>query len=96
MLKFKLMRFGKKRQPTYRIVVSEARSKRDGEYIDQVGLYNPITKELRVEELKVKEWITKGVQPTDTVNDLFAQKKLTKPTVRSERKYTKKSEAKKA
>lgn len=96
MLKFKLMRFGKKREPHYRIVVSEARSKRQGIYVDQVGYYNPITKELKVEEAKVKDWTLKGVQPTDTVNDLFAKLSLTKPTVRVEKKFPKKSEAKKS
>ena len=95
MLKFKLMRFGKKREPHYRIVVTEARSKRQGMYVDQVGYYNPITKDLKIDEPKVKDWFAKGAQPTDTVNDLFAKQSLTKPTVRIEKKSPKKKETKK-
>lgn len=72
MLRIKLARFGRKRQPTYRIVVTEKRSKRDGKYVEQVGLYNPLgEKTLRFEVEKYQEWIGKGAQPTDTVASLF-------------------------
>lgn len=72
MLRIKLTRIGKKNQPTYRIVVTEKRSKRDGAYLEQVGLYNPLgDKELRFETDKYQSWIEKGAQPTDTVAGLF-------------------------
>lgn len=72
MLRIKLTRIGKKNQPTYRIVVTEKRSKRDGEYVEQVGLYNPLgDKDIRFEVDKYEAWIAKGAQPTDTVAGLF-------------------------
>lgn len=72
MLRIKLARFGRKRQPTYRIVVTEKRSKRDGQYVEQIGLYSPLgEKTLRIEVEKYQSWIAKGAQPTDTVASLF-------------------------
>lgn len=75
MLKIKLARFGRRNQPHYRIVVNEARSKRDGEYIDLLGHYAP-TQTPKVLELNMelyKQWIAKGAQPTDTVAHLAAR-----------------------
>lgn len=73
MLRIKLARFGKKGQPSYRIVVTQQRDKRDGKYIEQVGFYNPsITpKDIRFEKELYQQWIGKGAQPTDTVASLF-------------------------
>lgn len=90
MLKFKLMRFGKKREPHYRIVVNEARDKRQGEYVDLVGTYDPLEKPavVKLEKDKIKDWISKGVKPTETVHDLFAKEGLldARKRVRVERK----------
>jgi small subunit ribosomal protein S16 len=69
MLKIKLARFGKKKQPMYRIIVNEARSKRDGEYVASIGRYAP-TENPKVLEIDLKEyaaWLAKGAQPTETV-----------------------------
>jgi len=69
MLKIKLARFGKKKQPMYRIVVNEAKSKRDGAYVAAIGTYFP-TQTPKVLEVNLKEyaeWLKKGAQPTDTV-----------------------------
>lgn len=69
MLKIKLARFGKKNQPHYRIVVNEARSKRDGEYIDLIGHYVP-TQTPKILDMNLelyKQWLAKGAQPTATV-----------------------------
>ncbi len=72
MLRIKLTRIGKKNQPAYRIVVTEKRSKRDGEYLEQVGFYSPLgEKDIRFELDKYQSWIGKGAQPTDTVAGLF-------------------------
>lgn len=71
MLKIKLARFGRRHQPNYRIVVTERRDKRDGKYVAQVGMYNPLTKSLQIDEALYQEWMKKGAQPTDTVADLF-------------------------
>jgi small subunit ribosomal protein S16 len=72
MLKIKLARFGKKGQPHYRIVVNEARDKRDGSYIANLGHYAPTQspKQLTLDLKAYQEWITKGAQPTPTVASL--------------------------
>ena len=75
MLKIRLMRTGKKNQPSYRIVVVEAHSKRDGKYVEKLGFYNPLTNPATVKLDKVgyDSWLKKGAQPTKTVRHL-AQK----------------------
>jgi small subunit ribosomal protein S16 len=73
-VKIRLMRIGKKRQPSYRVVVKEARSPRAGKYIEQVGFYNPLTEpaDVRFDEERVKYWLGVGAQPTETVKRLLA------------------------
>lgn len=71
MLKIKLTRVGRKNQPAYRIVVNERRDKRDGKYVDQVGFYNPVSKELTIDKAAYEAWLAKGAQPTPTVASLF-------------------------
>jgi len=72
MLKIKLVRFGKRNQPHYRIVIQEARTKRDGKYTAKIGHYaptqNPKILEINLEEYK--KWLAKGAQPTETVASL--------------------------
>jgi small subunit ribosomal protein S16 len=72
MLKIKLFRYGKRNQPHYRIVVSETRAKCGGKYIDLLGTYNPGTapSTLTLDVEKYTNWISKGAQPTATVNAL--------------------------
>lgn len=75
MLKIKLARFGKTKQPHYRIVINEAKDKRDGKYVAQVGRYIP-TESPKVLEFDVEEyknWVKKGAQPTETVAALFTR-----------------------
>lgn len=81
MLKIKLARFGKRKQPHYRIVINEARDKRDGQYVDIVGHYEPsvIPKTLQIDLAKVEEWLKKGAQPTDTVQSLITRFKSGNP-----------------
>lgn len=76
MMKIRLRRMGAKKQPTYRFVVADSRSPRDGKFIEILGHYNPRTepKTVEVNEDKAKEWISKGAQPTETVRRLFAEK----------------------
>lgn len=72
MLKIKLARFGKTHQPHYRFVVTEARDKRDGKYVANLGHYAP-TQEPKLLDLDIAaydEWKKKGAQPTDTVDSL--------------------------
>ncbi len=73
MVKLKLSRTGKKHQPTFRIVAVEAKSKRDGEYIEMIGHYSPLTKDLVIDKTKYDTWITKGAQPTETVASLYTR-----------------------
>ncbi|HNZ63383.1 MAG TPA: 30S ribosomal protein S16 [Bacillota bacterium] len=72
-VKIRLKRVGKKKQPYYRVVVADSRSPRDGRFIEEIGTYDPHTEPstFKVDADKVKEWITKGAQPTDTVKKLL-------------------------
>ena len=76
MVKIRLRRMGAKKQPTYRFVVADARSPRDGKFIEILGHYNPRTepKTVVVDEEKAKSWLAKGAQPSETVRRLFAEK----------------------
>jgi small subunit ribosomal protein S16 len=67
---------GAKKQPTYRFVVADVRSPRDGRFIEILGHYNPRTEPKTVvfNEEKAKEWLAKGAQPSETVRRLFAEK----------------------
>jgi len=68
------MRMGAKKKPAYRIVVKEKLSKRDGAYLENLGTYNPIGKdgtEVRLNAERVKYWIERGAQPTETVRRLI-------------------------
>jgi small subunit ribosomal protein S16 len=79
----RLMRFGGKKSPYYRIVISDRHSSRDGKFIDQVGTYNPQKNpvEFQFKEEKAIQWLRKGAQPTPTVRQLLIRsgvlKKLT-------------------
>jgi len=76
----RLMRFGGKKSPYYRIVVSDRRSARDGRFIDQVGTYDPKKDpvEVRFKEEKAMEWLRKGAQPTPTVRQLLIRSGISK------------------
>ena len=68
------MRMGAKKRPSYRIVVKEKLSKRDGAYLENLGTYNPIGKEgaeINLKADRVEYWLSKGAQPTDTVRRLI-------------------------
>ncbi len=75
-VKIRLQRFGKKKQPFYRIVVADSREPRDGKYIESVGWYNPLPEPMQVEikEDRVIHWLKKGAIPTDTVKALLRRK----------------------
>jgi small subunit ribosomal protein S16 len=69
------MRMGAKKSPSYRVVVKEKLSKRDGAYVENVGFYNPTREpaEVRLNMERVNYWIGRGAQPTDTVRQLIRQ-----------------------
>lgn len=71
MLKIKLSPRGKKHQITYRIIVAPDRSKFDGKYTDNIGFYNPHTKEIKVDKDKLATWIKNGAKLTDGVGRLL-------------------------
>ena len=73
MIKLRLRRMGKKRQPSYRIVAAEARMPRDGRFIEIIGFYNPRTEpsEMRVDAERARYWLEHGAQPTDTVRRIL-------------------------
>ncbi|HYP42298.1 MAG TPA: 30S ribosomal protein S16 [Chloroflexia bacterium] len=75
MLKIRLRRMGAIRQPHYRIVVTDARSPRDGHFIETLGHYNPLTNPatIQVDVAKYEEWRKKGAQPTEAVVSLVRQ-----------------------
>lgn len=73
MVKIRLRRTGKTKQPSYRLVVADSRAPRDGKFIEIIGHYNPIRqpKVLEVEAERARYWISVGAQPSDTVATLL-------------------------
>ncbi|MCB9008001.1 MAG: 30S ribosomal protein S16 [Ardenticatenaceae bacterium] len=73
MLKIRLSRRGKKRQPSYRVVVADINSKRDGRIVERIGHYNPLTEpaEFAIREDRALHWLSVGAQPTDAVRRLL-------------------------
>lgn len=79
-VRIRLKRFGTKMRPFYRIVVMDSRKPRDGRALEEVGLYHPISPEeqqLEIKEDRVREWLSKGAQPSDTVKKLLNKKNIT-------------------
>ena len=72
MLKIRLKRLGAKKFPTYRVIVINSTTKREGKPIEELGYYNPKTKEMKLNKDHAEAWISKGAQPTDTVKYLIA------------------------
>ena len=71
----RLTRMGRKKKPFYRIVVMDSRNKRDGKYIDRMGIYNPLVNpaEVEIDEAKAMKWLNDGAIPSDTVKNLFSR-----------------------
>lgn len=76
MLKLRLKRTGRKRSPSYRLVIMENSFRRDGRPIEEVGYYNSLTKNYKFDEEKIKKWLHYGVQPTKTVANLLKKADL--------------------
>ncbi len=74
MLRIRLRRTGKTHQPSYRVVVADQRAKRDGDFVEILGHYNPRShpKVFEVNQERVAHWLSVGAQPSDTVHRLFA------------------------
>ena len=73
MVKIRLRRMGAKKAPYYRIVVADSRSPRDGRFIEEIGMYDPMAEgeKIKVDMERAKYWIASGAQPTDTVRGLL-------------------------
>jgi small subunit ribosomal protein S16 len=74
-VRIRLKRIGSKKNPFYRLVVSDSRSPRDGRFIEEIGTYNPVAQPALVEinEEKALQWLQTGAQPSDTVRNLFSK-----------------------
>lgn len=71
MLKIRLKRLGAKKQPSYRVIVINSTTKREGKPIQELGFYNPKTKEMKFDKQAALDWISKGAQPTERVQYLI-------------------------
>jgi small subunit ribosomal protein S16 len=76
LLKIRLRRTGAKKQPSYRLVVAESTSPRDGTFLEILGHYNPLTEPTTfvIKEDRVKDWLERGAQPTDRVARLLSSR----------------------
>jgi small subunit ribosomal protein S16 len=74
-LRIRLRRVGKKKQPNYRVVVADSRAPRDGAFIETIGTYNPLTQpaSVNIDEARAREWLSKGAVPSERVQKLLAQ-----------------------
>jgi small subunit ribosomal protein S16 len=76
MLKLRLKRTGKKRSPFYRLVIMENTFRRDGRPIEELGYYNPMTKQYKFNTDKIKKWLSYGIKPTETVLSLLKKAEI--------------------
>ena len=77
-VKIRLRRMGAKKAPTYRVVVADSRSPRDGRFIEEIGYFNPRSDELKIDGDKAKTWLKNGAQPTETVKSILTKNGLLK------------------
>jgi small subunit ribosomal protein S16 len=82
MIKLRLKRFGKKREASFRLVATNSTSRRDGRPLEELGFYNPRTKETRLEVEAIRTRLGQGAQPTDTVRSLLEKAGLLEKSVR--------------
>lgn len=105
MLKIRLKRLGAKKSPSYRIIVINSTTKREGRPIQELGHYNPKTKVMKLDKATALEWISKGAQPTETVAYLikncnddgslnYVKKETTKLSKKAQAKAAAEAEAK--
>jgi len=99
MLTIRFTRTGKKKQPQYRLIVSEKHKDPWGDYLELLGNYNPHTKEVNLKEDRIKHWLSVGAQTSNSVHNLLVKQGLIegdrKKAVRISKKRTAKAEAKK-
>lgn len=76
MLKLRLKRIGRKRAPSYRLVIMENTTRRDGRPIEEVGYYDPLSKNYKFDANKIQKWLGYGVKPTPTVLNLLKKAQI--------------------
>lgn len=91
MVKIRLARFGKKKTPTYRVVISDAQKDTQGTYIESIGTYNPSVnpKVISIDSERVSYWLSVGAQPSPTVHNLLVSQGLLKDSKIRAAKYKK-------
>ena len=88
-VKIRLTRMGAKKRPTYRIVATDSRRPRDGQYLELIGTYSPIDTEenqVKINEEVALKWLNSGAIPTDTVRNLFSKEGIMKKFAVSKKK----------
>ena len=83
-VKIRLTRLGDKKTPFYRIVVSDSRKSRSGEYVDQIGTYNPLVEngDVVINAEKAQKWLNNGAEPTETVKAILKKNGIQKTNAR--------------
>jgi len=95
MLAIRLFRVGKKKQPSYKIVVTDKQNQpQGGQFIEQVGFYNPLTNEKTLKEDRIKYWLSVGAQTSDTVHNMLITEKIIEGEKRKRKIVAKKVEEK--
>ena len=91
-VKIRLTRLGDKKSPFYRVVVTDSRKARDGEYIEKLGTFNPLVQpaEIVLNEERAKYWLSTGAQPTETARTILVTKGLLQPVAKRAPKSDKK------
>ena len=86
-VKLRLTRMGKTKQPMYRVVATDSHTKRDGEYIELIGTYNPLTKPatVKLDEKVALKWLNNGAIPSDTVRNLLSDAGIMKKFAESKK-----------
>lgn len=87
-VKLRLTRMGSTKRPFYRIVATDSRTKRDGEYIELIGTYNPLTNpaDVKINEEVAMKWLNNGAIPSDTVKNLLKEAGIMKKFADSKNK----------
>jgi small subunit ribosomal protein S16 len=85
-VKLRLTRMGAKKRPTYRIVATDSRRPRDGQYLELIGTYAPLDSQVKINEEVALKWLNNGAIPTDTVKNLFSKEGIMKKFADSKKK----------
>lgn len=96
MVRIRLARAGAKKQPFYRIVAADKRSKRDGRFLEKLGTYNPVTKHVEIDKEGVQKWLSTGASASETVTKLLIKEGFDLKLTFTPKEKAKKEEAESA